>query len=221
MTQEVLIPKMKRIDKQQRKIRIPLVNFVVIIFCILLIISSTFLNIDLKHYIIPTDFFSNKDLTANDFIYSFYIIPQIPIIMFICSLVGKRMAVTSVMLYILAGLFFVPIFALGGGVRYLAEFGFGYILGYIPAVIIAGNFLKNSYSFSNLIKSSILGVLSIHIIGIMYMILIAILKHQDWNFISGWIQYQSGLKIIYDIVISFILMLIGKYLHSVLKFILN
>ncbi len=80
------------------------------------------------------------------------------------------MAVTSVMLYILAGLFFVPIFALGGGVRYLAEFGFGYILGYIPAVIIAGNFLKNSYSFSNLIKSSILGVLSIHIIGIIYMI---------------------------------------------------
>lgn len=221
MTQEVLIPKMKRIDKQQRKIRIPLVNFVVIIFCILLIISSTFLNIDLKHYIIPTDFFSNKDLTTNDFIYSFYIIPQIPIIMFICSLVGKRMAVTSVMLYILAGLFFVPIFALGGGVRYLAEFGFGYILGYIPAVIIAGNFLKNSYSFSNLIKSSILGVLSIHIIGIMYMIFISILKHQDWNFISGWIQYQSGLKIIYDIVISFILMLIGKYLHSVLKFILN
>ncbi len=42
MTQEVLIPKMKRIDKQQRRIRIPLVNFVIIIFCILLIISSTF-----------------------------------------------------------------------------------------------------------------------------------------------------------------------------------
>ena len=113
MTQEVLIPKMKRIDKQQRRIRIPLVNFVIIIFCILLIISSTFLNIDLKHYIIPTDFFSNKDLTANDFIYSFYIIPQIPIIMFICSLVGKRMAVTSVMLYILAGLFFCADFRTG------------------------------------------------------------------------------------------------------------
>ena len=57
------------------------------------------------------------------------------------------MAVTSVMLYILAGLFFVPIFALGGGVRYLAEFGFGYILGYIPAVIIAGNFLKTVIHF--------------------------------------------------------------------------
>ena len=221
MTQEVLIPKMKRIDKQQKRIRIPLVNFAVIIFCVLLIISSTFLNIDLKHYILPTDFFSNKDLTANDFIYSFFIIPQIPIIMFICSLVGKRMAITSVILYILTGLFFAPIFALDGGIRYIGEFGFGYILGYIPAVIIAGNFLKNNYSFSNLIKSSILGVLSIHIIGIIYMIIIAIFKHQDWNFISGWRQYQSGVKIIYDIVISFVLMLIGKYLHSALKFILN
>lgn len=221
MTQEVLIPKMKRIDKQQKRIRIPLVNFAVIIFCVLLIISSTFLNIDLKHYILPTDFFSNKDLTANDFIYSFFIIPQIPIIMFICSLVGKRMAITSVILYILTGLFFAPIFALDGGIRYIGEFGFGYILGYIPAVIITGNFLKNNYSFSNLIKSSILGVLSIHIIGIIYMIIIAIFKHQDWNFISGWIQYQSGLKIIYDIVISFVLMLFGKYLHSALKFILN
>ncbi len=57
MTQEVLIPKMKRIDKQQRRIRIPLVNFCYNYILYIINYFINFLNIDLKHYIIPTDFF--------------------------------------------------------------------------------------------------------------------------------------------------------------------
>ena len=163
MSEEVLIPKMKRLDKKQRKIRIPLLNFVLILFGILLLVCSTFINFQLKHYVIPFDFFENKHLTADDFIFGFYIIPQIPVVMFLTSFLGKKMAVTSACLYILAGMFF-PVFALGGGLKYIFQYSFGYIAGYLPGVVIAGSFLKKKYSFLYIFLAALLGVLTIHFI---------------------------------------------------------
>ena len=220
MSSEVLIPKMTRIDKKKRKVKIPLINFVVIIFCTLLIIASTFININLKHYIIPIDLFTNKNLSMENFVFAMPFIPQIPVIMFICSLLGRRMAITSVMIYIILGLFFIPVFALGGGIKYFGEYGFGYILAYIPALAVAGRLL-DKYSFLDMIKATLVGVFTIHICGILYMIFIALIKQSGSMFIWGWITAQSGLKIIYDLIASFVLILIGKYLHEGLKFILK
>lgn len=220
MSEEVLIPKMTRIDKKKRKIKIPLINFVIIIFCTLLIIASTFININLKHYIIPLDLFTNKNLSMENFVFAIPFIPQIPIIMFICSILGRRMALTSVLLYLIIGLFFVPVFALGGGIRYFGEYGFGYILAYIPALLIAGKLL-DKYSFLDMIKATLAGVFTIHICGILYMIIIALIKQAGGMFIWGWITAQSGLKIVYDLIASFVLILIGKYIHEGLKFILK
>ncbi len=221
MSEEVLIPKMTRISKSKKKIKIPLLNVAIILFCSLILVGATFINIDIKHYIIPSNIFSNKNLNLEDFIFSFYIIPQIPIVMFITAILGKRMALTSILIYIIAGLAYLPIFALGGGIKYIFEYGFGYILAYIPAAIITGNILEKKYSFPKMIKASFLGVLTIHILGILYMCIIALLKHSGSSFISGWIYAQSGLKIIYDIIASFVLILVGKYMHSLLKFIMD
>ena len=220
MSEEALIPKMTRIDKQKRVVKIPLINFVVIIFCTLLIIASTFININLKHYIIPMDLFTNKNLVMDNFIFSIPFIPQIPIVMFICSILGKRMAFTSALLYIITGLFFCPVFALGGGIKYFGEYGFGYILAYIPAILIAGKLL-DKYSFLDMIKATLAGVFTIHICGVLYMILVALIKGAGSMFILGWITAQSGLKVVYDIIASFVLILIGKYLHEGLKFLLK
>lgn len=218
MTQEVLIPKMKRLDKKHRRVKVPLLNFVLIIFCTMLLIGATFLNISFQHYIIPTGIFSDKSLTPEDYIRQFSIIPQIPTVMLVCSILGKKMSATSVVLYLLAGLFIIPVFALGGGVGYITEYSFGYILAYFPAVILAGNLLKK-YTFFDLIKATLCGVLIIHFCGIIYMSIIALLKHNGTDFISSWISAQSGLKIVYDLIISFIFMLIGKYIHEFLKMI--
>lgn len=220
MSEQVLIPKMKRLDKTKRKIRIPLLNFVIVIFCSLLITAATFVNLEIKHFIIPWNFFSLQNPEFDNFVFSFNLIPQIPVVMLVCAVLGRRMALTSVILYIFAGLLFVPVFGLGGGFKYLFEYGFGYILGYIPAVALAGNML-NKYSFPDMIKATLLGVFTIHITGIIYMIIIALFKHAGSGFIAGWLGAQSGLKIIYDVAASFLLILLGKYLHEGLKFILE
>lgn len=221
MSEEVLIPKMTRKNHNEKKrVKIPLINFVVIIFCILMIIASTFINLNIKHFVIPIDLFTNKNLTFENFIFSVFFIPQIPVIMLICSTLGRKMALTSVILYIIIGLFFFPIFALGGGLKYFGEYGFGYILAYIPAILIAGKFL-DKYSFLDMVKSTFAGVFTIHIIGVLYMLAVALIKNSGSTFIFGWISAQSGLKIVYDLVISFILIFIGKYLNKGLKFILK
>lgn len=222
MSEEVLIPKMTRLDRHRRyRIKIPFINIVLILCAILLFICSTFINIDIRHYILPAGIFSNSTLTAGDFVFSFFLIPQIPVILFAASVLGKKMTVVSIILYILIGLCGLPVFALGGGIQYIAQFGFGYILGYVPAAVISGNILSNKYTFWNMIKAAVCGVLIIHIIGILYMIVIALFRHMGGTFIGGWITSQSGLKIIYDIIVSFILVLIGKYLNEGLKYILH
>lgn len=218
MPEEVLIPKMKRLDDKQKQIKIPINNFVLVILCTLLIICATFVNIDIKHYIIPQGFSFGKTFTNEDFIYSFYIVPQIPVLMFTCSVLGRKLSITCTCLYIILGLFSFPFFALGGGLSYIGEYSFGYIIAFILGVFIAGSFLNRKYSFLNMIFAAILGVLAIHFCGIIYMALVALIKSDGKTFIQTWIEAQSGLKIIYDIVLSFIGILLGKYIHEFFKF---
>ena len=216
---DIMIPKMRRLDKKQRKIKIPLLNTLLVLMAILLIIGSTFVNLHIRHYFIPGDAFSGGGFETNNFIYNFYIIPQIPVLMFICAILGRKMASSAVILYILLGIIYAPIFALGGGIEYIKEYSFGYILAYVPAVTVVGHLLKNKYSFKNMILASILGVLIIHLSGIIYMTLVALIKNDGLNFIKGWIYAQSGLKVLYDLIISFLAILVGKYIRPLIVFI--
>jgi len=218
MSEEVLIPKMKRLDSKQKQIKIPVNNFILVILCTLLIICATFVNIDIKHYVIPQGFSFGKHYNTEDFVYCFSIIPQIPVLLFTCSVLGRKLSVTSACLFLILGLFAYPVFGLGGGFEYIGEYSFGYILAFVPAVYATGSFLFKKYSFLNMIMGAITGVLIIHLCGILYMMLIALIKSNGGIFIKTWIHSQSGLKIIYDIILSFIGILIGKYIHDFLKF---
>ena len=218
MSEEVFIPKMKRLDKKQNRVKIPINNFILVFLCTLLIVGATFISVDIKHYIIPACFNFGKSSAPEEYIYSFSIIPQIPVLMFICSVLGKKLGITCALLYIFTGLFVFPVFALGGGITYMAEYSFGYILAFALGAYIAGCFLNKKYSFLNMFLAAILGVLVIHLCGIAYMSILAAIKGEGKIFIQSWIAAQSGLKIIYDMVFGFVGILIGKYIHLFLKF---
>ncbi len=221
MTQdEVLIPKMKRLDEDNRKMNIPLLNLVLPFFCVLLLIGSTFINIDIRHYIIPSEIFSGS-LSLSDHIVEFSIIPQIPVLMFICSSLGKKMGTSTVIIYLLCGLFIFPVFALGGGISYVTQYSFGYILAFIPAMFFAGSLLQKKYSFLYMFLAALTGVFTVHFLGVLYFLIVALIRQDSVSFIHGWINAQSGLKIIYDIVFSYVGILIGKYVNAFLKLILK
>ena len=218
---EAMVPRIKRVKKEKKKIKIPVLNILLVLFCSFLLIVATFIQLDITHFIIPHDLFSNKALTKEDFLYTFSIIPQIPAVLLIVGLLGRRLGLTSIIIYILMGLCSVPIFALGGGIDYLAEFGFGYILAYLPAAFLAGSFLEEEFSFKNILKATFVGVMTIHFIGIIYMLMVVIFKHQGWAFIKGWILAQSVLKIAYDFVLSFIALVFAKYGSKFIKYLIS
>lgn len=219
-TDEAMIPHIKRISKERKKIKIPVINLLLIAFCIFLLIAATFIQLDITHPILPMKIFSGKELVKSDFFYTYSIIPQVPAVLFIVGILGQRLGITSLVLYILIGIFALPIFALGGGPSYITEPGFGYILAYIPAAYFAGKILKDDFSYINILKAALFGVLIVHLTGIIYMLIIALVKNEGWEFIKGWILSQSILKLAYDYILSLIALIFAKYGNKVIKYLI-
>lgn len=219
----------KRIEKQLKKFQYknqPLrLNFAVIALigiCSFLIVIATFTQLDFNHYIIPLDFLSYMDENFKNpaiiahFTKHYRYIPQLPAIMFIVALLGRRFSIVSISIYIIIGLFFAPVFALGGGLNYVFQYGFGYILAYIPAAFFAGSILRSGLSYRNMAQATLVGVLTIHLFGVLYMLFIATLQRENSALILGWISAQSGAKILYDLFFGFIAMIFARLTKKLL-----
>lgn len=219
----------KRISKQLNKLRYqnqPLnLNIGVLTLtglCSFLIVIATFTQFDFNHLILPFDSFSyigadfRNPAVLHHFLKHCRYIPQIPAIMFIAALLGRRFGIASVIMYILVGLFLAPVFALGGGLDYVFQYGFGYIIAYIPAVFFAGSILKSGLTYRNMVQATLVGVLTIHIIGILYMLFLATILKENFALVMGWISAQSGAKILYDLILGFIAMVVAKYTKKTL-----
>ncbi len=104
---------------------------------------------------------------------------QIGAVLLVGCLGGRNAAVLSQIAYVLLGLTWFPIFAQGGGMSYIKEPSFGYILGFIPGAWICG-FLafKALPRLESLAFSCLSGLLTIHLTGILYLIL---------AYSSGWL----------------------------------
>lgn len=218
----------KRIEKQLNSfkykgepIRITLGTLVITALCVLLIIVATFTQVTIYHPYLPLDTFSflsqNPDSyeISEHFIKKYQYIPQIPVVFFIVSLMGRRFGMLAIIGYIILGLFF-PIFALGGGLSYLFEYGFGYILAFLPAIFFAGTLLKTKPDFLRILMISAIGVITIHVLGVLYMLFIATLRHAPMNLISNWISSQSGVQILYDIFFTVVGMYLGRQARKLL-----
>lgn len=218
----------KRVEKQLNSfkykgepIKITLGTLILTCLCVLFIIVATFTQITLKHPYLPLDTLSFLAQDVSDyeilhhFIKSYKYIPQIPIVFFIVALLGRKFGMLSVMMYIVLGLFF-PIFALGGGISYLFEYGFGYILAFLPAIFFAGTLLKGKTDFLRIFLISIIGVITIHVLGILYMLFIATLRHAPMDLIASWISSQSGVQVFYDIFFSMIGIYFGRLTRRLL-----
>ena len=218
----------KRVQKQLNSfkykgepIKITFGTLVMTGICILLLIVATFTQITIYHPCIPLDTLNFLAYEHTDseilhhFVKKYEYIPQIPVVFFIVSLMGRKFGMFAIILYIILGLFF-PIFALGGGLSYLFEYGFGYILAYLPAVFFAGTILKGKPDFLRIILIAIIGVLTIHILGVLYMLFIATLRHAPMELVTGWILSQSGVQICYDVFFTVAGIWLGKEARKLL-----
>ncbi|MDD3435936.1 MAG: biotin transporter BioY [Candidatus Gastranaerophilales bacterium] len=219
----------KRVEQQLNKfryknqpLRLTLGALVLTGLCSFLIVIATFTQFDFNHFILPFDAFSYVDANFKNpavmahFIKHYRYIPQIPAIIFIAVLLGRRFGIASVLIYILTGLFLAPVFALGGGLEYVFQYGFGYILAYIPAVFFAGSILRSGLTYINMAQATLVSVVTIHLFGILYMLFIATLQKENSAMILGWISAQSGVKILYDLLFGFLAMILAKFTKKIL-----
>lgn len=202
-------------------VKITLGTLLLTCFCILLLIIATFTQVTINHPYLPLSSLNLFDPNiSGEYLFefankSYRYIPQIPTVFFIVALMGRKFGTLAICAFILLGMFF-PIFALGGGISYLLEYGFGYILAFIPAIFFTGTLLKVKTDFLRIVLMSVLGVLSIHILGILYMLFIATLRHASMDVVSSWIIAQSGVQIFYDMFFAILAVYLGRWAKRIL-----
>lgn len=89
-------------------------------------------------------------------------------------LLGGRLGFLSQAIYITLGLIGVPIFAYGGGLNYIFNPTFGYLIGFSIAAFIIGKGTEKSdkVTFKNAFLYSFIGLIVSYIIGVPYLYII-------------------------------------------------
>ena len=93
---------------------------------------------------------------------------QIPSIIIITLIFNGEIVLIAFSLYLMLGLLFLPVFHQGGSLGYLLTPNFGYLLGTYPLIKIIDNLNNKNIQYYEFIKTGILGISSMHIIGIIY-----------------------------------------------------
>ncbi len=215
-----LVKKVKNTRFMKRFPGFNLGSLVVMIFCSFLIVISTFTPIPIlklavpqEAFINPSHFFAGVNSIAK-ITNTFNYIPQIPVLLMIAAILGPRLGLLSVIIYISAGLSGLPIFAAGGGVNYYTQHGFGYILGFAPAVFIAGNILSGKMELFYSFRAAFTGMLIIHLTGIVYLIIVLLVRRESFFAIFGWIWQSSGIQFFYDLIFAMAAVIIGRLLRK-------
>ena len=97
---------------------------------------------------------------------------QIGAVLLAGCLGGRNAGTLSQIAYLILGLTWLPVFAQGGGIAYIKQPHFGYLLGFIPGAWICG-FLafKAPPKLESLAFSCLCGLITIHVCGLTYLML--------------------------------------------------
>lgn len=86
-------------------------------------------------------------------------------------ILGKKYGLFSQLLYIFIGLIGIPIFANGGGITYVFQPTFGYLIGFAIASMIIGYFTENK-EYGGFLKTLViilLGLFFVYFSGVLYL----------------------------------------------------
>lgn len=94
-------------------------------------------------------------------------------VMFAASLLGAKLGFMSQLVYILTGLVGFPIFTKGGGIHYIFQPTFGYLIGFAVGAYIIGKIIEGRpKKISTFLGANFTGLFIFYIIGATYLYLI-------------------------------------------------
>lgn len=129
----------------------------------------------------------------------------------------RKKAISAVLLYIVIGLIGLPVFAKGGGIAYIFQPTFGYLIGFIGAAAIVGEVAERTDKISYLLVSGFIAMIVIYGIGMLYFWLIQTTIYQisygfDWIIYYLFIVYIPG-----DVLACIVAVLVGKRLDPIVN----
>lgn len=87
-------------------------------------------------------------------------------------LLGAKWGAISQLVYVALGLVGLPVFTAGGGLGYVFQPSFGFLLGLIPAAWVIGHLSKEQTSYLRLTLACVAGLAVLYLVGLPYMALI-------------------------------------------------
>ena len=115
----------------------------------------------------------------------------------------RRLAVLSVIVYIMIGLVGFPIFANGGGINYIFSPTFGYLVAFIFAT-----YFISSFKEKNIYISTAIGMLIIYALGMIYFVFIQYVLNGKVYLIS-YLFYNLFLVFLPGDILSCVVAIIG------------
>ena len=88
---------------------------------------------------------------------------------------GEKLGTFAVGAYVLMGLIGIPVFASGGGLGYLFQPTFGYLVGFIIQAWFCGKFSRSltEINFKNLLKVNLGGMMIVYLIGMSWLYIVS------------------------------------------------
>jgi len=135
---------------------------------------------------------------------------QIPTVILLTLIFHKKIVFRAFSIYIILGLFILPVFNQGGSLGYLLTPNFGYLLGVYPLIKIIDN-LNSRYKMNvgNFLINGFIAIGAMHLTGIFYNFLQIIFYSQYNLFLYNLGKYSLG-KIGYHFLMLFPLLLLIK-----------
>ena len=139
---------------------------------------------------------------------------QIPTIILLTLIFQKKVVFRAFSIYLILGLFIIPVFHEGGSIGYLLTPNFGYLLGVYPLIKIIDNLnSRNKINVGNFLKNGFIAICTMHVTGIFYNLLQVIFYSQFNIFLYNLGKYSVG-KIGYHFLTLFPLLLLIKPIKS-------
>jgi len=135
---------------------------------------------------------------------------QIPTIILLTLIFHKKVVFRAFSIYIILGLFIIPVFHQGGSLGYLLTPNFGYLLGMYPLIKIIDNLNNsNKINIGDFLINGLKAIGAMHLIGILYNF-IQIMFYSQYNlFLYNLGKYSLG-KIGYHFLMLLPLLLLIK-----------
>lgn len=149
---------------------------------------------------------------------------QVPIVLFLAGVFGMAIGIVSLLLYVLLGLFVVPLFAGGGGLDYLLQPSMSYFLGMVAGMALScytvqKALIRREMSARSLLLlfSGVLGVGITHVVGTFGLVAYSMVGLLPWQELPHWWVQFTGAPILWDMACAMLLFCLIRLTRLVLS----